>query len=212
VWQIGRALSRNIIGADEYVRSGESWLGADRLAGLELRNKTAAVIGAGRIGCEVARILVAGFGMRVVLYDYRARRIDLLSTYQLDVTADLAEAVGSADFVTIHLPLNEKTRGLFDAKLLAQVRPGAFLINTSRGEVVDECALLTRLNEGHISGAALDVFADEPILPDSPLLKNGRLILTPHLAAYTREAFSSMGEVVYDVVNVLEGRGTRWEV
>lgn len=177
------AAMRKIPWAVASMRSG----GWDRtaFAGSELRGKTIGVVGLGRVGSHVATIARA-FGMRVLAHDpylpeSRARElgVDLLP---------LDELLPRVDVVTLHLPLTPETRHLIDRRRLALMRPTAILVNTARGALVDEAALLEALERGTLGGAALDVFDAEPLPADSPLRACDKVILTPHLAASTAEA------------------------
>lgn len=153
--------------------------------GTELRGKTLGVLGLGRIGTQVARI-GQGFGMTVIGFDAyvhaahaQAMGVELLS---------LKEVLHRADVVTLHLTLTDETRGLLNEQRLAQCKRGAVLVNTARGALVDERALVAALVSGHLGGAALDVFDPEPLPMDSPLRRAPNCLLTPHLGASTREA------------------------
>jgi D-3-phosphoglycerate dehydrogenase len=177
------ALVRRIPWAAQSMRAG-AW---DRktFAGVELRGKTLGVIGLGRIGAHVARIARA-MGMTVVAHDPylpEARAQDLGATLRT-----LDEVLGSADAVTLHLPLVDATRHLLNTERIGRMKRGALLVNAARGELVDEDALLAAVTAGALGGAALDVYATEPLPADSPLRACDRLLLTPHLAASTREA------------------------
>lgn len=150
----------------------------------ELAGKTMVVVGSGAIGKAVARI-ASGFGVKVI-------EAQVPGSTSANRTA-LATALPLADVVTLHCPLTPATRGLVDQRFLATLRPGAILINTSRGPVVDEAALLGALRSGHLGGVGLDVLASEPPAPDHPLLDrsapwSSRLVVTPHLAWGTVEA------------------------
>src|SRR5438046_7570330 len=182
------ALVRRISAAAAAMRSG----GWDRkkFEGTELRGKTMGVVGLGRIGAHVAQ-LARAFGMSVVAHDpyllpERAAEIGvpLLS---------LEELLRSADVVTLHVALTDQTHHLINADRLRLMKPTAVLINTARGELVDEAALVEAIKLKHISGAAIDVFAQEPLPADAPLRKLDRVILTPHLAASTAEAQERVG-------------------
>jgi D-3-phosphoglycerate dehydrogenase len=187
------ALSRKLLKADVFVKDGD-WTSLEEsslptgLVGNDLFGKTLGIIGLGNIGRRIARI-GNGFNMRLLAYD----------PY---VTSEAAKKVGvkllslqkvleEADFVTIHTVLSEETRGLISAKELALMKPAAYLINTSRGPVVDQKALIDALVSGRISGTALDVFEEEPIGMDNPLLKLGNVITTPHYAGNSREALEA---------------------
>ena len=177
------ALVRRIPWAAQSMQAG-AW---DRkaFAGFELRGKTLGVVGLGRIGAHVAAVARA-LGMSVCAHDpylpeQRARdlSVELLA---------LDDLLARADAVTLHLPLTDATRHVLDAGRLARMKRGAVLVNAARGELVDDVALLEAVTSGALGGAALDVFATEPLPPDSPLRRVDRLLLTPHLAASTREA------------------------
>lgn len=147
---------------------------------LELAGRTLAVIGVGRIGGRVATVLRA-LGMRVVAFDPLAAP-GRFAEIGAEPTATLVEALAQADVVTLHIPLTAETRGLFGAELLAQIKPGAILVNCARGGLVDELALVEALERGQLRGAALDVFAEEPPPPDHPLLLRDDVVCTPHVA------------------------------
>lgn len=177
------AVARRITEADRSMREGR-W---DRAAlqGVELRGKTLGVIGAGRIGWEVAERCRA-FGMEVIVYDpyLPAHRLDELKPHLVD----LDELIETADVISLHVPLNSETKGLIDESALHRMKKSAFLLNACRGGVVDESALARALVEGWIAGAGVDVYETEPLPPDSPLLTAPNLVLTPHLGASTKEA------------------------
>ena len=198
------AMARNVPGAHESLKSGE-WR-RSAFMGIEVREKTLGICGLGRVGTEVARRAQA-FGMRLVGYDPfvapdYARRIgvELLS---------LDDLLAESDFVTLHTPLTEGTRGMLGARQVENIKPGARIINVARGELVDEAALLSGLESGRLGGVALDVFAKEPPDP-SPLLDHPKVILTPHLGASTREAQREVAiEAAEQVLAVLKGEPAR---
>jgi len=177
------ALVRKVPWAAQSMRSG-AW---DRtaLGGSELHGKLLGIVGLGRIGLHVAGI-ARGFGMRLVAHDpyvpaARGRELGV-------ALVALDELLARADVVTLHLPLVDGTRHLLDARRLSFMKPTAMVINTARGGLIDEAALLCALERGAIAGAALDVFDQEPLPAESPLRRSERLVLTPHLAASTGEA------------------------
>lgn len=192
------SVARKIPSAEASVRRGE-W---DRAAfkGVELRGKTLGLIGAGRIGGEVA-LRCQAFGMGVVVYDpyLTEERADQLGV-QL-VTFD--EVLDLGDFISIHVPLTEETRGICGRDALARMKRTAFVVNASRGGVVDEQALADALTAGEIAGAALDVYVDEPLPADSPLRAAPNLVLTPHLGASTAEAQLGVATEVAEKIKVL---------
>lgn len=176
-------LIRKIPAADHSVRSG-NWERA-AFKGNELRGRTLGLIGAGRIGGEVANRCQA-FGMDCVVYD------PYLTQDQADSInvrlVELADVLDTADVISIHVPLTDETRGLVDDQTLSRMKRGALVINASRGGVIDETALAAALEAGEIAGAALDVYEREPLPDDSPLRKAPNLIMTPHLGGSTAEA------------------------
>jgi len=195
------ALARHIPQADASLKRGE-WRRRDFM-GVQVRGKTLGIVGLGRVGTEVARRAQA-LGMRVLAYDpfvspERAGRLGV-------ELAPLERVLAEADFLTVHTPLTEGTRNLIGRKELARMKRGAYLINTARGGVVDEQALLQALEEGHLAGAGLDVFAQEP--PGAtPLVTHPRVVATPHLGASTVEAQAEVArEVVEQVLAVLRGQ------
>ena len=177
------ATVRRVAAADASVRSGE-WK-RSRFKGAELRGRTLGLVGAGRIGGAVAQRCRA-FGMRVLAHDpylTEARAAEL----QVE-RASFDQVIESADVLSLHVPLTDDTRGLIGSAALARMKRGAFLVNVARGGVVDEAALAESLASGHLAGAALDVFSNEPLEEDSPLRAAPNLVLTPHLGASTDEA------------------------
>src|SRR5205809_1260683 len=177
------ALVRRISDAAAALRRGE-W-DRKRFEGTELRGKTMGVVGLGRIGGDVAQ-LARAFGMQVVGHDpyLLPERASELHVRLLP----LDQLLRTADVVTLHVALTDQTHHLIDANRLKLMKPTAVLINTARGELVDEAALAEAIKAGRIAGAAIDVFAVEPLPADSPLRSLDRAILTPHLAASTTEA------------------------
>ena len=198
------ALIRKIPAAERSVRDG-LW---DRAAfkGNELAGGTLGLIGAGRIGGEVAKRCQA-FGMNRIVYDpylteERAIEIDVR-------LVDLDDVLGNSDVISIHVPLTDETRGLLGDEAFSRMKNGVFVINASRGGVIDEAALARALAGGEIAGAALDVYEHEPLPDDSSLRDAPNLILTPHLAGSTAEAQVEVArEVAAHVVRCL-GHGDR---
>ena len=198
------ALIRKIPAAERSVRDG-LW---DRAAfkGNELAGGTLGLIGAGRIGGEVAKRCQA-FGMDRIVYDpyltdERATEIDVR-------LVDLDDVLGNSDVISIHVPLTDETRGLLGDEAFSRMKNGVFVINASRGGVIDEAALARALAGGEIAGAALDVYEHEPLPDDSSLRDAPNLILTPHLAGSTAEAQVEVArEVAAHVVRCL-GHGDR---
>lgn len=202
------ALARNIPQADAHVRSGQ-WK-RNKFIGVEVRNKVLGSVGLGRVAQEVAR-RAQGLGMTVIAYDpyvtteYAAQRGVRL--------VDLDTVLAESDFMTVHVPLTPQTTNLIDRARLQQMKPTARILNVARGGVINEQALCEALDAGEIAGAALDVFADEPLPADSPLCKNDKVILTPHLGGSTHEAQEQVAEdVALQVIDVLNDRPARYAV
>jgi D-3-phosphoglycerate dehydrogenase len=174
------------------------------LLGSELEGKILGIVGLGRIGKGVARRAL-GFGMKVIYFDPFVEEESF-------TRVNLEELFQIADFITLHLPLSSQTRHLVNEKLLSLMKKEAFLINTARGELVDEEALYRFLKEGRIAGAGLDVLSFEPPF-ESPLLTLPNVLVTPHVAAHTKEANMKMGRIAaWNVVHVLEGREPLYRV
>jgi glyoxylate reductase len=190
------AVRRRVVEGDQRVRAGE-WTGswADGFLAEELTGSTVGIVGLGRIGQAVAQ-RAAGFELRV-LYTQRTRSDTELGQYR-----ELDELLADADIVTIHAPLTPKTRGLIDARRLALMRDGTCLVNTARGEIVDEAALVAELVSGRLR-AGLDVFAHEPNVPED-LLPLSNVVLTPHLGSATRQTREAMTRIVVDNVLAFE--------
>jgi D-3-phosphoglycerate dehydrogenase len=181
-----------------------------RLAGISLEGKTVGLLGLGAIGKQVARRL-AGFDCRILAYDPYPDKA-FASQQDIQVTT-LTELLADSDFVSLHLPLLPETRQLVNDQFLSQMKPGAYLINTARGELVDEAALLRGLQNGRLRGVALDVFAKEPPDPDHPLLKLKQVIAVPHLGAQTDGATNAMGWMAFhDCLAVLRGEEPKFRV
>jgi len=190
------SLSRNLPQADRSVRSGD-WQ-RSKFMGAELAHKRLGILGYGTIGRIVA-VRAKALGMQVVAYDPFVTEdvftADGISSLALD------ELITSSDYVTLHCPVNDKTRGIINADRIASMQPGARLINCARGGLVDEQALYEALESGHLAGAALDVFESEPPT-DSPLLKLENIVLTPHLGASTHEAQIAAGLEIAQQVTI----------
>ena len=195
------ALARNIPQAHAALKQGR-WE-RSRYAGTELAEKTLGVLGLGRIGQQVARRAL-GLGMRVVAYDpfVTKERFRELGVERVEGPDDVYAA---ADFLTLHLPLTDDTRGAVDAEAFARMRDGVRIVNAARGELLDEAALADALRSGKVAGAAIDVFSTEPYT--GPLLELDNVVVTPHLAASTSEAQDRAGIIVAEqVAAALEGR------
>jgi len=200
------ALARQIPEAVEAVHQGKF----PRYSGISIEGKTIGILGLGAIGKQLARRL-SGFDCKIVAYDPFAD-----AAFAKDNHIELAsmdEVIGQADFVSLHLPLLPETRGIVNEAFLNKMKRGSFLINTSRGEAINEDALLKVLQSGHLKGAGLDAFAVEPPDPKNPLLALPQVVVTPHLGAQTDGATSTMGWLAMrDCLAVLKGEKPAFQV
>lgn len=203
------AVNRRLIPAHEAIRRG-AWGSAIMVGTPRLATLTVGIVGFGRIGQLVARKLRPLVG-QVLVYDpfipdERVREHDV-------VPSDLGGMLGAADIVTINCPLTPQTRHLFNAETLAQMKPTAWLINTARGEILNEEDLVEALEQGHIQGVALDVLANEPPDPDSPLLGRPNVLVTPHVAWYSEDAVHDLQRLAAEQARrVLSGEQPQWVV
>ena len=193
------SLARNIPQAIQATKSG-SW---PRLRGRSLVGKIIGLLGFGSIGKQVARKL-SGFDCEMVAYDPSP---DRETAEELSVSfVNLGELIKRSDFLSLHMPLTPETSGLVDAAFLSSMKYGSCLINTSRGEMVNETALFEALESGQLNGAALDVFAKQPPNPENPLLSHPKVLSTPHMGAHTDGAVDAMGwGALLDCLTVLQG-------
>ena len=185
----------------------------DRASNLprELAGSTVLVVGFGRIGSRTAP-RCAAFGMRVVVFDPYVPA-ETIRAAGYEAADDLDAALAGADYVTIHCPRNPQTLGLFDAARIARMKPGAVLVNTARGGIIDEKALLDALLAGHLAGAGLDVMAQEPQSAGNPVLALPNVICSPHLAGVTVEAWDAICVVTaQNMLSVLDGAPIREHV
>jgi D-3-phosphoglycerate dehydrogenase len=181
-----------------------------RLTGFSLEGKTIGLLGLGAIGKQVARRL-QNFDCRVLAFDPLAEQ-ELASRWGVELV-EFNYMLSEADFLSLHLPVLPETRGMVNSNFLAKMKKGAFLINTARGELVDENALIEALANGHLRGAALDVFTQEPPPSDHPLLSLPQVIATPHLGAQTDGATNAMGWMALnDCLSVLRGETPKYKV
>ncbi len=204
-WTLLMAVARRLLEGDRLTRSGE-WTGwdLDQLCGADVWGKTLGLLGFGRIGRAVAR-RARGFGMRILYSD--AMRAPAEAEHELHAEfASVDRVFMESDFISVHVPLLPETRALVSTKHLGQMKPTAFLINTSRGPVVDEAALVAALEAGKIAGAALDVYEKEPQVHPG-LVKRTDVILAPHIASASVETRTKMAVMaVENVLAALEGR------
>jgi len=192
-------LCRPICRAAEQTRQGE-W---PRTNGLSLEKKTVGLYGFGAVAKQVAQKL-SGFGCRIIAFDVHW---DADTAKQLNVEfVDKTSIIKESDFLSLHVPVLEETRALVDSKFLEAMKTGSFLINTARGELVDESSLAEVIHSGKLAGAALDAFQSEPPEKDNPLLRLPRVITTPHMGAHSEDATNRMGWMaVEDCLAVLAG-------
>ncbi|NMP23055.1 2-hydroxyacid dehydrogenase [Sulfobacillus harzensis] len=199
-WALMLALMRQLIPAREALLAGQwrHWK-PDGFLGTELYGKTLGIVGWGRIGQAVARRAPA-FGMRVVALNRQTTRTTESPGLPLE------EFLAVADAVSIHVPLTPETRGLVNEQWFSLMKPGAFVINTARGPIIDEAALLAALNQGRIGGAALDVFHSEPADGSHPLASHPKVLATPHIGSATHETRRAMAlRAVANIAAVLQG-------
>lgn len=168
----------------------------EELFGTELRGRVLGVVGYGRIGRRVAEICGKGLGMRVIVYDPYV--VGQTGDETVEMAGSLTELLREADVLTLHLSLTQETRKMIGRGELASMKPASYLINASRGPVVDEAALLDVLREGRIAGAALDVFTVEPPEQSNPLFRLPNVVVTPHIASYTEAGVEAMGRGVVE--------------
>ncbi|MEM2021087.1 MAG: hydroxyacid dehydrogenase [Zestosphaera sp.] len=191
---------------EQFLRSG-GWRDAlikNNALGYELKDKTVGIIGLGSIGRRVARILQA-FGAKLMGYDPYIPP-EALANINITLVKSLDELLKESDVVTIHALLTPQTHHLIGERELTLMKPSAYIINTARGAIVDEAALVKALREKRIAGAALDVFETEPLPKDHPLLQLSNVIITPHFAGFTYEALRKETSMAHeDVIRVLKG-------
>jgi D-3-phosphoglycerate dehydrogenase len=196
-------LSKHIQRADKAIRQGK-WNVRYEYIGQEMFRHTLGLVGMGRIGSRVAEICNLGFQMPVLYYDLL--QYSLLEEKLGARRASLDEVLAQADIISLHVPLLPSTRNLIGREQFAKMKRGAILINTARGEVVDEGALIEALKSGQLGGAGLDVYSVEPTPADNPLFQMENVILSPHMAAHTDDALKAMSMIAVDVLRVLEGK------
>lgn len=199
------SIAHRIPESDRFTRAGKyvGW-GPLLLLGMDMSGKTLGILGAGRIGSRVGYHAVKGFGMKIVYYDVKQNEMfekETGGTFR----ATVEEVLREADFVSVHVPLLPTTKHLINAERIAMMKKSAYIVNTSRGPVVDEAALVEALKNGIIRGAALDVFENEPnLVPGLADLEN--VIITPHIASATEETRAKMAEIAArNIIAVLEG-------
>jgi D-3-phosphoglycerate dehydrogenase len=200
------ATARRLSQLDRAVRSGAFDIRNDPAAmGRELDGLTLGVVGFGRIGRRLAAMCRDALHMAIYVYDPYLSP-EAVAAGGGTWVGDLRELARQVDVLSIHTPLTPETRGLIGPEVLRAIQPGAILVNTSRGPVVDETALIEALQDGRLGGAGLDVYVSQPPAPGSPLLAMDQVVLTPHVGSFTQEGRLRMGlTVVEDVLRALRG-------
>lgn len=197
------SLARHIPQASTLLKKGK-WE-KKAFSGTELFRKKIGIIGFGRIGQEVGKRAKA-FHMEVSIFD-PGIDLELVSALEVKKDDDFEAFLSECDYVTLHIPHNDSTHYLINAASIQKMKKGAFLINCARGGIVDEAAVLQAVTDGHLAGAAFDVFEKEPLSPDSPLLQSDKIICLPHLGASTDEGQSRAGLEVVNIINTYAQSG-----
>ncbi len=198
------AAARRLGEADRFIRQGnwsaENAWSPDFFTGKDVTGATLGVIGLGEIGQAVAR-RAAGFDMKVLGWNRSPREVPGVDSVSLE------ELLLRSDYVTIHVALTDETRNLLDAGRIAMMKPGAVLVNTARGGIVDEAALGEALASGHVYAAGVDVFEREPVSPDNPLLQHSGVVVTPHIGSATMLTRARMADIAADnAIAALKGQ------
>ena len=198
------ALAKQTILYDRETRTG-NWRFRESMLAADLLGKTLLLVGFGRVGRAVA-VRALAFGMRVVVHDPLVSE-EVFTDFKIEPVLDLRQGLAICDFLSVHVPLTPRTVGLISRQELAAMRPTAFIVSTARGGVVNEENLVSALRTGLIRGAALDVFAEEPLPPNHPLLGLTNVILSPHSAALTEECARRMDVVAAkNCLDAIDGR------
>jgi len=204
------AMTKRPLDADRATRACD-WGFRNRHVGPELLGKTLGIVGFGKIGRRIAEICGCGFRMRVLYADaVRAPEAEERRLGAAQVPLD--ELLKASDFISLNVPLLPETRHMIGDRAFGLMKPTAYLVNAARGPVVDEAALAGALKAGRIAGAAIDVFEEEPVTPDNPLLTLDNVLLSPHNAGHSIEAARNMSMVAADVIRVLNGEAPEYPV
>ena len=192
------SMTKRVVKSDRVLRNNQPWT-KDDLSGLEVLDHILGVVGYGRIGRRVTEICALGLKMKVLVYDpFVPKNTELPEGVSLIDSLD--ELLSQSDVVTIHTPLMPETHHLIGERELRLMKPDAYLVNASRGPVVDESALISVLQDGHLAGAGLDVFDIEPPEADNPLLKMDNVVSSPHIASNTPQGSQRMSQGVVDQI------------
>ncbi|MGW0289331.1 D-2-hydroxyacid dehydrogenase family protein [Streptomyces tuirus] len=204
-WALLLGLARGIVEESDAMRSGGPW---QSTVGADLHGRRLGLLGLGKIGSRVARVGLA-FGMRVSAWSQNLTR-ERADEVGVELAGSKEELLADSDFVSVHLALGDRTRGLLGRAELALLKPTAYLINTSRAAIVDQDALLDALHAGRIAGAGVDVFDVEPLPADHPMRTAPRLLATPHLGYVSRANYATYyGQAVEDIRGFLDGTPVR---
>ena len=197
------ALPRRLSQADRATRTGD-WGFRNRVHAPELLNKTLGIIGFGRIGRRIAEICALGFGMQVVYADAFPAPLEeekRLRVHRIEIN----ELLSISDYISLNVPLLDNTYHLLNKDAFARMKSNAIVVNCSRGPVIDETALLEALQSGQIAGAVIDVFEQEPVAINNPLLTLDNVLVSPHYSGHSQESAQKMAMVAADIVRVLNG-------
>jgi len=204
------SISRRVVSADKAVRAGEWHRKYGDLRGIEVMGKTVGIVGLGKIGAAIARRLKS-FGVNLV-YNSRTRKPSLEEEIGIEY-ASLQDLLERSDIVSLSLPYTPETHHFIDAGRIAEMKDGVYIVNTARGRVIDQEALIEALETGKVAAAGLDVFEEEPLDTGSPLASMDNVVLTPHLAASSEEAMERMAvQVAEGVLKVLNGEDPDYPV
>ena len=187
------AVAKRVVTGSRFLQTND--FPRTELFGTEVRDRVLGVVGCGRIGRRVAEICGLGFKMKVIAYDPFITKLDVP---YVEFTNDLNDLLERADFLTLHLPLTAETHHLIGEEQIRRLRRGSYIINAARGPIVDEQAMIRALQDGHLAGAAIDVFDPEPPSGDNPLLHMNNVVCTPHVASYTDRGQAGMRAGVVD--------------
>lgn len=206
------ACGRHLTEMNGHVRSGD-WEMRNRIKLMEASGKTLGLVGFGRIASGVAQKCALGLGMKVIAYSRSIAQGKVELPEYITAAGSMDEIFALSDYVSLHIPATEETKGSIDLSCFEKMKESAFLINTARGEVVNQGDLVEALSKGMIKGAALDVLAVEPPAEDDPILSLENVILTPHCGALTYSAFDNMGvHAAMGIHEVLSGGNVTWPV
>ncbi|MFF4733539.1 D-2-hydroxyacid dehydrogenase family protein [Streptomyces mirabilis] len=204
-WALLLGLARGIVQENNALRDGGPW---QSTVGADLHSRTLGLLGLGKIGSRVAQIALA-FGMEVTAWSQNLTK-ERADEVGVELASSKEELLANSDFISVHLALSDRTRGLLGAAELALLKPTAYLINTSRAAIVDQDALLAALHEGRIAGAGVDVFDVEPLPDNHPMRTAPRLLATPHLGYVSRANYARYyGQALEDIQAYLDGAPVR---